>query len=188
MIQYVAFLRGINVGGKHLVKMDALRSVIETLGCKNVQTFIQSGNVIFDSAAKDAAALTKKIEKALLTNFGFPIPVMIRTGAELAALVQLNPFQSAGDDGVKYVTFLTTELKRSPTLPLWSPANDCAITHVGGREIFSVGYRLPNGRSGNVMMLIEKEAGKAVTTRNWNTIVKIVGMLSADYTDFAEKE
>jgi uncharacterized protein (DUF1697 family) len=188
MIQYVAFLRGINVGGKHLVKMDALRSVFASLGCKNVQTFIQSGNVIFENAAKDVAALTKKIEKALLANFGFSIPVMIRTGAELIAMVQLNPFQSAGDDGVKYVTFLAIELKRPPALPLCSPANDCAIIHVNGREMFSVGYRLKNGRSGNVMMLIEKEAGKAVTTRNWNTIAKIAGMLSADYTDFAERE
>ena len=58
-----------------------------------------------------------------------------------------------------------------------SPANDCAIIHVSGREMFSVGYTLRNGRSGNVMMLIEKEAGKAVTTRNWNTIAKIAGML-----------
>jgi uncharacterized protein (DUF1697 family) len=179
MIQYVAFLRGINVGGKHLVKMDALRSVFASLGCKNVQTLIQSGNVIFDSAAKDAAPLTKKIEKTLLTNFGFPIPVMLRTGAELTAMVQLNPFQSAGEDGVKYVTFLATELKRPPALPLCSPANDCAIIHVNGREIFSVGYTLQNGRSGNVMMLIEKEAGKAVTTRNWNTIAKIAGMLGS---------
>ena len=180
MVQYVAFLRGINVGGKHLVKMDALRAMFESLGFKEVKTFIQSGNVLFDTTAKDSAGLTKKIEKALLKELGYPVSVMIRTGTELTAMVQLQPFAGIEADGVGYVTFLAEERSGEPSLPLRARTNDCALIHITPREIFTVGYRTPDGRSGNVMALIEKEAGKSVTTRNWNTIEKIAGLLRKD--------
>lgn len=178
MIQYVAFLRGINVGGKHLVRMEALRALFESMGLKNVKTFIQSGNVLFGSAETDHVALTRKIEKALAKALGYEVSVMLRTGAELVALIQLDPFKNTRSDGdpVKYVTFLSAELKNKPKLPLYSPTNDCAIIHLRPREIFTIAFLMPNGRSGNVMALIEKEAGKSATTRNWNTITRIVAL------------
>jgi len=180
MPQYVAFLRGINVGGKHLVRMDALRALFASLGLQNVSTYIQSGNVIFEAAAKNPAALTETIEQALLNELGYPVSVVIRTRAELAAIIQLDPFKKTKGEGTPHVTFLSGELKRKIKTPLWSPANDCAIVHVGPREIFTIGYRLPNGRAGNFMALIEKEAGKSLTTRNWNTLTKIVELMKTE--------
>ena len=85
MPKYIAFLRAINVGG-HTVKMDQLREVFEQCGFKNVETFIASGNVIFDSTSKNPKALEKKIEAALLKAFGYEVHTFLRTPGELTAV------------------------------------------------------------------------------------------------------
>lgn len=88
---YVAFLRGINVGGKHKVKMEKLRSLCEDMGLSNVRTYIQSGNAVF-SCEEDTEALVVSLEAALEQAFGFAIPVMLRTAGELAKLIEAYPF------------------------------------------------------------------------------------------------
>src|SRR5688572_10594132 len=94
MPKYVAFLRAINVGG-HTVKMDALRRLFEALGFVNVETFIASGNVIFDSPSKDTKALEKKIESYLRETLGYEVATFIRTIAEVAAIADYKPFIDA---------------------------------------------------------------------------------------------
>src|SRR5713226_6408063 len=107
MIKYVAFLRGINVGGKKLIKMEDLRRVVESLGLRNVSTFIQSGNVIFEASATDRSALTKKIEKKLLAAFGHDVTVVLQTIDELKDILKRNPFKKIkpGADVMMFVAF-----------------------------------------------------------------------------------
>src|SRR3977135_1307431 len=106
MPKYVAFLRAINVGG-HTVKMDYLRGLFEAMGFSNVETFIASGNVIFDSKSKTAKALETKIERALEDNLGYKVTTFIRSVAELAAVARYKPFTDSGEEGnVLYIGFL----------------------------------------------------------------------------------
>ena len=94
MPRYIAFLRAINVGG-HTVKMDVLRQQFEALGFANVETFIASGNVIFETTAKNTRTLEKKIEQQLRAALGYEVATFIRTEAELAAIAQYQPFTTA---------------------------------------------------------------------------------------------
>jgi uncharacterized protein (DUF1697 family) len=178
MIKYVALLRGINVGGSKLIKMAELSRIFASMGLKNVRTYIQSGNVLFESSKTDPIALTKQIEKALSAAVGFEVPVVLRTIPQLEAIVKLNPFKKVKPDaGAKlYVTFLVEPLKTKPKIPLLSPKKDCEIIHLTAREVFTVAFAMPNGRSAELMAFIEKEFGKSVTTRNWNTVIKILAL------------
>ena len=175
MIKYVALLRGINVGGSKLIKMAELTRVFSSLGLANVKTYIQSGNVLFDSPKTDANALTKLIEKGLSTAAGFEVPVVLRTIAELEAIVKLDPFKTAKSDPdtKRYVTFLVEPPTVAPKIPLLSPKKDWEIIHLSPREVFIVAFPV-KGRYGESMSLIEKIFGKSSTTRNWNTVVKIL--------------
>src|SRR5438045_4946943 len=104
MTRYIAFLRAINVGG-HTVKMDSLRKLFEELEFANVETFIASGNVIFEAAAENAQALERQIEGHLKQSLGYNVATFIRSASELAAVAQYQPFPDA-DGGTVYVAFL----------------------------------------------------------------------------------
>src|SRR5437588_4409723 len=97
MNKYVALLRGINVGGYRLIKMQDLVSIFSDAGCKNVRTFQQAGNVIFDSRSANAKSLTKKIEGALEKDLGYHVPVVLRSLPELKKIVESDPFEGFVD-------------------------------------------------------------------------------------------
>jgi uncharacterized protein (DUF1697 family) len=175
---YVAFLRAINVGGRAVVKMDAICDAFAAAGCKNVHTVIASGNVIFEAPATGQAALTKRICRRLEKVIGKDPGVFIRTKSELASVIQTDPFRrSARERNVKfYVVFLGGRPREMPNLPLRS--NDEAVEAIAmtGREVFVVSrpkkgkfYGFPNG-------VIEKEFRVTTTTRNWNTVKKIASV------------
>src|ERR1700694_4608695 len=98
MPKYVAFLRAINVGG-HTVKMDHLRNLFEAMGFSNVETFIASGNVIFDSKSRSTKTLEIKIERSLETNLGYKVATFIRSISELVAVARYKPFHDSDADG-----------------------------------------------------------------------------------------
>src|SRR5712671_5083248 len=98
MSKYIAFLRAINVGG-HTVKMDHLRSLFEAMGFSNVETFIASGNVIFDSKSKNTKALESKIEQGLEPSLGYAVTTFIRSVSELADVARYQPFADCGAEG-----------------------------------------------------------------------------------------
>ena len=89
---YIALLRGINVSGHRMIKMEDLKNMLSELNFTNIRTYIQSGNIIFDSEKKDTADLEKQIEEKILNHFGFQVPVVIRTRAELDNIHNNNPF------------------------------------------------------------------------------------------------
>ncbi|MCA6364303.1 MAG: DUF1697 domain-containing protein [Bacteroidetes bacterium] len=94
MTTYIALLRGINVSGKRLIKMDALKTLCTSLGFEHVQTYIQSGNIVFQTTQKKTAVLQDTLRIALETAFGFEVPVCIKTSTELTQIITQNPFTS----------------------------------------------------------------------------------------------
>jgi uncharacterized protein (DUF1697 family) len=176
MIEYVAFLRGINVGGKKLIKMEALSRVFERSGFKNVRTFIQSGNVIFDAAEANTELLTNKIEKKILKSFGEDVTVVLQTVAELEKIVRRNPFKKVKPDAdvMMFVVFLSTEPNSRPKLPLISATENLEVFAIKDRAAFILCHRKKNGWFGFPNNFIEKQLGVSATTRNWTTVRKIV--------------
>ena len=175
MTRYVAFLRAINLAGAHVVKMDHLRSLFENLGLSDVQTFINSGNVIFHSKSKPGA-LEKKIAARLRQTFGFEIETFIRSADELAAIACYKPFDDADlapPDSVLYVGFLAEKPTAEAAHSLVSQATPVDVFHVSDREIYwllRTKFMDSNFSGGK----LEKILGMKTTLRNTTTIKKIV--------------
>ena len=181
MTRYVAFLRAINVAGQKLIKMKDLARIFAAAGCKNVRTYIQSGNVIFDSKSTNSDALSKKIERALQQALGYEVTIILRTLAGVEALVRRNPFKKikTGDEVMPFVVFLSQQTKPTPKLPLISIKENLELFEIKDGAAFVGARRKPNGRSGSPNAFVEKELGVVGTTRNWNTVNKIVHFAEA---------
>jgi len=173
-LRYVAFLRGINVGGNKLIKMDALAAAFTSAGFRNVKTYIASGNVIFDSRAK-ADTLAKKIERKLLQTFGHQIAVMVFPLTDLEALAKHSPFKRVKHDKdvMLFVVLLRSE-GPGVKLPFESRTENFKVIAIQDRAAFIVARRKKTGWFGFPNNFIEKEFGVAATTRNWSTIEKVV--------------
>ena len=103
---FISMLRGINVSGKNRIKMEELRELYESLGFQNVQTYVQSGNVIFESVETDVGEISTRIEKKIKRVSGFDVPVFVRTKSEFQRLIENTPFP--GKDTTKlHVAFLS---------------------------------------------------------------------------------
>jgi uncharacterized protein (DUF1697 family) len=177
MIRYVAFLRGINVSGHNLVKMEDLRQYFQMPGIYNVSTYIQSGNVLFESEEYDETVLRAKIEKQLSDKLGYKVPVVLRMSHELKSIIANNPFDHIKtEDTMKiYVTFLTDTPAFSVRGSLGVYSNDAEDARVVKREVY---IRTGNyGKTCFSNTVIEKKMGMTATTRNWATINKILELL-----------
>lgn len=177
---FAVLLRGINVLGSKVIKMEQLGKIFVAMGFKNSRTFIQSGNVVFQHVELDCDKHINKIEKGLKKALGYPVKVHIRTGAELEEIVKLDPFKKVTTITKShcFVTFLSKEHNSKLKVPYISPKKEFEILHVGKREVYSVSHPLPNGRFGYPVPFIEKEFDKSATTRNWNTVVKMTELCS----------
>jgi uncharacterized protein (DUF1697 family) len=172
MVRFVTFLRGINVGG-HTAKKETLLRAFNELGFSNVDTYKQSGNVVFDSKDTDKAALSAKIEDKLKTTLGFDVPVFLRTIAELKALVVADHFKGLRTDGSSFlVTFLKSAVPPFPLqLPTTIPKSNAKVISAIGNEVFSVTFGGGEGALPNPF--IEKTLRTKTTTRNQNIIKEI---------------
>jgi uncharacterized protein (DUF1697 family) len=175
MPKYVAFLRAINVGG-HVVKMDRLRELFAALGFANVETFIASGNVIFDSKSKNTQALERKIEKQLQEALGYAVATFVRTTTEVAELAMHQPFPGSEIEG-HYIGFLSETLDASTTKKLLACSGEVDEFNVAGREIYwQLRTKFIDSKfSGS---LLEKTLGTRTTLRNANTIKRIAARYS----------
>jgi len=174
MMKYAAFLRGINVGGKNKVKMETLREVFGALLFQNVKTYINSGNVIFETAKSDDRQIAAKIEKAIESEFSLVIKVMVRTIDELEAVIKNNPFDGQFEnDKDLHVLFLDEELAEEKRELLLSNNNENEMFAVRNREIFCL---LRVGFSDSLLGkdYIGKKLKTPATARNWRTVNKIV--------------
>jgi uncharacterized protein (DUF1697 family) len=176
MISYVAFLRGINVGGNRRIKMEDLRKAFELLGFQHVRTLLAAGNVVFETPEANVIALGQKIEAKLAEVFGYDIGVILRTLDDIREIAGADPFKgiTVTPDTRLYVTFLKEKPESALKIPYESPQKDFRILRVTTGEVFSILTLSPNSRSVDAMNVLEKEFGRRITTRNWNTVVKIL--------------
>jgi uncharacterized protein (DUF1697 family) len=172
----ICLLRGVNVGGHKKVPMEVLRNLCTSLKHCDVQTYVQSGNVVFRTKEKDPLPLAKKLEKAIEQQFGFRSDVIVRTPSDLRAVVARNPFAKRSDiePGKLLVTFLPkvpeTEMQEAVRKIKANPEE----MYLTGRELY-VYYPNGMGRS-KVSGLIDKVLQKGGTARNWNTVTKLLEM------------
>lgn len=171
MAKYIAFLRAINVGG-HTVKMDYLRELFEALGFTSVETFIASGNVIFETKEKNVAGLEKKIGDHLKQSLGYEVDPFLRTVQELAEIEKCNPFKAKKKEDSVYVSFLhktPNAAAKSALMALKNKANDFAIQN---QEVYWL--RLNRDDSIFLKTSLEKILKMSSTMRNITTIHKLL--------------
>lgn len=172
MNKYVALLRKVNVGGNNLIKMEALRAAFESAGLKNVRTFQQAGNVVFETAAKNPAL---KIEKVLSQSFNADLKAIIFTLEELAQIVKRDPFKRVQPGDVMLcVVFLFDKPVTVPKLPLRSTTENLELIAVKDRAAFVVARRKKSGWFGFPNNFVEKQLGVTATTRQWSTVKKLI--------------
>jgi uncharacterized protein (DUF1697 family) len=168
-MKYVAFLRAINVGGHAIIKMADLKKMFEAAGLENVQTYIQSGNVIFESEEKPAS-LTQQIERQLETAAEYKIELFLRTLREVQSIAEKSPF-NAKDGEMVYVTFLHTKPDKKIQQALMDLASEADQFAFQGREVYTL--RRDRGRSVFSNNFLEKILKLPATSRNLTTITKI---------------
>ena len=177
MNQYIAFLRGINVGGKRLIKMQDLIKLFASLNYDSIRTYLQSGNVVFKSKETDLLALLSTLENAIFEYFKFEVKVILRRTSDLKVLLESNPYLLENDMDTSnfYVTFLETIpdsfLVKNLNLDFRIPDTFKII----GKEVFihiTKGYG--NTKINN--SFFENKLHLSATTRNWKTVNELYTM------------
>jgi uncharacterized protein (DUF1697 family) len=174
MTVYVAMLRGVNVGGNSL-KMDWLRASCENLGCRNVRTYVQSGNIVFSSRAS-AGKLAQTLKATIDTQTRLPVTVILRNATEMERIVAGNPFLRKDIDVAKlHVTFLGKAAVKPALDRLDALAGARDQYRFAGSEIY-LNCPINYGETKLSNSAIEKVLGVGATTRNWNTVTTLHAM------------
>jgi len=177
---YIALLRGINVGGKNIIKMAELKRTFEAMGMSRVQTYIQSGNVLFE-AEEEEEPLRKRIEHELEAAFGFPATVVLRTAEEFKMVAANCPFaeeevskaEASSEGESQYVAFLLEEPSSEGIERLRAFKNESDEYQVQGREVFLLfRHSIRNSKLANNL----HKLGVPSTVRNWKTTNKLVAL------------
>ena len=176
MNTYISMLRGINVSGQKKIRMADLRNLYESLGLQNVQSYLQSGNVVFDSDEKNVDKLRDSIEAQIESNYGFSVPVLIRTKEVFQRVIEEHPF--AEEEAIRVlVTFLYEAPDKSKLEELSQYEDKADQFAIGEQEIFLFcpgGY----GRTKLSNNFFEKKLGVVATTRNWKSVNALYEMAS----------
>ena len=170
--RYIAFLRGINVGG-HNVKMDRIRDLFTQLGLTNVRSYIASGNLFFDTTSEDRHTLAAAIEQHLTTALGYEVPVFLRTIAEVEAILDQDPFKAIPlTEALRFcVVFTDTPLNEKVVLPITTSKKDMELIGVNPYEAFVV-WHIIHGRPPSGLFPKELLPARN-TSRFFHTLVKI---------------
>ncbi len=174
MFEYAAFLRGINVGGHHKVPMERLKKCIERIGFGDVKTLLNSGNVVFTSEMRNVGDVEALIESGVSDEFGFAIPTMVVGKQVIDRLIKSDVFTDVDirDDIRLYMSIVRAGAVASITLPMVYDDGAFQIISQNDRMIASV-LDLSKSKTVKGMDALEKLFGKDITTRNWNTILKV---------------
>jgi uncharacterized protein (DUF1697 family) len=173
MPKYVAFLRAINVGG-HIVKMDHLRQLFEALGLSNVETFIASGNVVFDSSSRNTKTLARKIESLLEKTFGYRVDTFVRSTSELATVAKYKPFDDSeleADGNALYIAFTSDEPSAESQRKLRTFITEHDDFQVSGREVYWLARKTSESKFSGARL--ERTLGMPATVRNANTVERL---------------
>jgi uncharacterized protein (DUF1697 family) len=180
MTPYVALLRGINVGGKNLIGMAALKSCLEEHGFRDVATYIQSGNVVFRAGGSERAKLAPRIEAALAATFGGRLAVVVRSRVELKAIVESAP-EGFGGQPSKYrydVVFLKEPLTARAALS-GVPLKEGVDEARAGPGVLYLSKRIAKASQSRLSRVSGLPIYQSMTIRNWNTTTKLLAMLEA---------
>lgn len=172
--RYVALLRGINVGGKNKLPMKELKAIFLDAGCSDVDTFIQSGNVVFRAPAALAKRLPRAVADAVSGRFGLRVPVVMRSAEELRRAVDANPFVAASlDSDLLHIAFLVDAPKPAQVAALDPNRSPADRFEVRGRDVY---LYFPNGVSGSKLTndYLDSRLGTTSTLRNWRTTLKLL--------------
>lgn len=175
-MRYVAFLRAINVGG-HVVTMDRLRELFEALGLESVETYIASGNVVFESSARNAASLEARIAKQLEAALGYEVATFLRTTAELGEIARFEPFPKR-DAATLYVGFLALPLTKEQERAVLAFRTSVDDFVVRKREVYW-SCSVKSMESGFSLARLERALKIQATFRNANTVRKMAAKLSS---------
>ncbi|HEX7653949.1 MAG TPA: DUF1697 domain-containing protein, partial [Verrucomicrobiae bacterium] len=167
----------INVSGQKLIKMADLQRHFMTAGATAVQTYIQSGNVVFQHAGKSTASVRRQIETGLAKGLGYPVPTLVLTPTELAAMVQGNPYPSEAPEFGRrmYMGFLATDPTAAAVAaiqPMITPEEQLVVQ---GRVVYAL-YATGMGKAKLTSAVIERKLG-LVTMRNWNTVTAVLALV-----------
>jgi uncharacterized protein (DUF1697 family) len=175
MAVVISMLRAVNVAGHNKIKMDALRALYESLKLRDVQTYVQSGNVVFRTGERDLRLLTKRIQSGIARRFGFAPDVILRTPSEFRDVIARNPF--AKRRGIEpsrlLVTFLTTDPGLEARENILKLKTDPEELRIDGRELY---IYFPNGMARPKLSwaAIEKTLKTPGTGRNWNSVTELL--------------
>jgi len=175
----ISMLRGVNVGSHNRIKMDALRAVYESLGLLDVQTYVQSGNVVFRTKERSLIGLGKRIEAAIEGSWGFRPLVVLRSTSEMRGAIAKNPFAERRVDPDRLlVTFLASVPDAEALGKALAISTDPEELRIDGSEAY---IYFPNGMARPKMSWprIEKALKTSGTGRNWNTVTKLLEMAEA---------
>ncbi len=172
MIVYIVLLRGINVSGQKKIKMEDLRKLIESLGFESVQTYIQSGNIIFKSPLTNSSDIGISIKQQINQKYGFEVPVLIRTRERLSKIVKNNPFFDKDLSRVS-VLFLSESPFIIPTNEIIKIKDASEEFYISDKEIYLF---LPKGAGHTKLTtnFFERKMKVSATARNWNTTTKLL--------------
>ncbi|MDX1544505.1 MAG: DUF1697 domain-containing protein [Christiangramia sp.] len=173
MARYIAILRGINVGGKKKVLMKDLKETFRDLGFSNIQTYVQSGNVVFDTP-KDISnrKLEKNIENAIQKAFDFEVPVIVRTPPRLKKVISSNPFKPDTGDIKKFYLVFLKENPQAEEISKLEETNTLDEFKIDDDHIY-VKYSSKYSDSKLNNNFFENKLGVTASTRNWKTIMKL---------------
>jgi uncharacterized protein (DUF1697 family) len=176
-MKHLVLLRGINVSGHNMIKMEALKTCLESIGFKNVITYIQSGNVFVDTNEESATKVGFMIRQEIFKTFGYEVPTIVINKYDLQTCFLNNPYLKIPNVDIKklYVAFVSGELKANAI-------NDLKISNfkpdeatVDGSRIY-IKYDIGAGKTRLDQKYIEKKLHVVATIRNWNTVTKLLEM------------
>jgi uncharacterized protein (DUF1697 family) len=175
MAQHILLLRGINLAARNRIAMADLRGVLEEAGFDHVRTYLQSGNVVLSSDAQ-ADDIARKTERLIAKHFGLDVPVIVRSRAQLAKVVERNPLKAIASNPKRYqVSFLETK----PTREVVRRVEEAAVAHERvvaiGREIYAW-HPDGIGRSRLWTLLAGQRLGITATARNWTTVTNLLSL------------
>ncbi len=176
MLRYIALLRGVNVGGNTMIKMQELRAMFEALAFENVTSYINSGNIGFNSAPRDQNELVDLIEYAIEGRFGRRSQLMVRERSKIAEIIERNPFAGQFESHKEmHVLFLKEPMDPKRAGELYAAALPGERYHVSGREIYA---HLPTGVADSLLgsAFIEKKLKTTYTARNWRTVERLASL------------
>lgn len=178
MTGYVALLRGINVGGKNLIKMPALKACFEANGFENVSTYIQSGNVLFEAAGRSSVQLTRRIEGMLAEAFDYVPTVVVRNRKQMSAIIEAAP-KGFGGEPKRYrydLIFLKEPLTAKAAFK-HVPTNPAVDRAHAGTGVLYVSRLTAKATQSRLNRIISSPIYPSVTIRNWNTTTKLLGLM-----------